>query len=57
MKIEYDECYKCWVVLEKQGNGFFERFRGLKKDCRSFIKKNKRRREKNKNEKQRTNWI
>lgn len=47
MKIEYDEYYKCWVVWEVQGSGMFERFRGLKKDCKQFAKKYTKRERKN----------
>lgn len=47
MKIEYDEYYKCWVVWEIQGSGMFERFRGTKKDCKAFVKKNVKRKKGN----------
>lgn len=54
MKIEYDDYYKCWVVWETQGNVYFERFRGLKKDCKNFIKKNTKR-ERKRNEHKKSN--
>lgn len=55
MKIEYDEYYKCWVVWEVQGNGFIERFRGLKKDCKNFIKKQEKRNKNGKREYKKNN--
>lgn len=57
MKIEYDEYYKCWVVWDKNGDGFFEKFRGAKKDCKNYVKKSEKRKKRLKNEQQETNWI
>lgn len=57
MKIEYDDYYKCWVVWKKEGSGMFELYRGLKKDCKAFAKKEEKREKRKKHEHQSSNWI
>lgn len=46
MTIEYDKYYKSWVVWEKDKNVKFEVFKGLKRDCKKYVKSRN-----NKNEK------
>jgi len=48
MIIEYDEIYKKWVVWLKNGNIYEELFSSkLKKECKDYIKKNKKAGKKN----------